>query len=249
MRALVIDFHCHLDLYPKPAEVVERCHQAGTYVLSVTTTPSAWQGTRGLAAKAPRIRTALGFHPQLAHERAREITLFSSLVADARYVGEIGLDGNRDWKVHLPVQKRIFEEILFCCTAVGGRVMSIHSRGAADEVLDLLEQYPAAGTSILHWFTGTKKQLLRAVDLGCWFSVGPAMLKSANGRGLAAAMPRERVLTESDGPFATIAGQPLYPTDTSTALPILAELWQTSMEEVVQVMKEALTTIGGIANR
>ncbi|MCY4543279.1 MAG: hypothetical protein OXB95_12955 [Rhodobacteraceae bacterium] len=33
----MIDFHCHLNLYPDPAEVAERCEKEGIYVLSVTT--------------------------------------------------------------------------------------------------------------------------------------------------------------------------------------------------------------------
>ena len=41
----MIDFHCHLDLYPNPREVAKECAKRGLYVLSVTTTPSAWEGT------------------------------------------------------------------------------------------------------------------------------------------------------------------------------------------------------------
>lgn len=56
--------------------------------------------------------------------------------------------------------------------AAGGRILSIHSRRAASEVLDRLAAVPDAGTPILHWFSGTQRQLDRAIDLGCWFSVG-----------------------------------------------------------------------------
>ena len=80
----MIDFHCHLDLYPDPVAVVEQCSKDGTYVLSVTTTPSAWLGTKRLALHAPRIRTALGLHPQIAHERIRELSLFDTLIAIRR---------------------------------------------------------------------------------------------------------------------------------------------------------------------
>src|ERR1700741_2594809 len=88
----VIDFHCHLDLYPDPHAVRDECARRGLYVLSVTTTPSAWNGTFALSRDAPRIRTALGLHPQLAYERHSELDLFESLIAETRYVGEIGLD-------------------------------------------------------------------------------------------------------------------------------------------------------------
>ncbi|MBY0432060.1 MAG: TatD family hydrolase, partial [Rhodospirillales bacterium] len=71
-----VDFHCHLDLYPDPAAAVRACQESGAYVLSVTTTPKAWRGTVALAKECSRIRTSLGLHPQIAHERIRELALF-----------------------------------------------------------------------------------------------------------------------------------------------------------------------------
>jgi TatD DNase family protein len=87
-----------LDLYPDPWRVAEECRERQLYVLSVTTTPSAWNGTTALAKDAPRIRTALGLHPQLVHERKGELPLFERLLPEARYVGEIGLDGGPEYK-------------------------------------------------------------------------------------------------------------------------------------------------------
>lgn len=243
----MIDFHAHLDLYPDPAGTVERCRQSGTYVLSVTTTPSAWLGTKRLAAKAPRIRTALGLHPQVAHQRIRELSLFDTLLSNSAYVGEIGLEGGKDWRQHFPDQVAVFDHILKSCERAGGRVMSIHSREAATDVLNMLEAHPRCGTPILHWFTGSQKELARAIELGCWFSVGPAMLKSEKGRSLAASMPRGRVLTETDGPFGMIQKRPLVPSDSALALPVLAELWTLSVQDVATLVRHALTNIGELA--
>jgi TatD DNase family protein len=148
----VIDFHCHLDLYPNPHIVRDECVRRELYVLSVTTTPSAWHGTTALAANANRIRTALGLHPQLAHERRNELTLFDALISDAAYVGEIGLDGAPEYRKHWGDQVAVFEHILSKCRAAGGRIMSIHSRRASGAVLDYLEKFPEAGTPVLHWF-------------------------------------------------------------------------------------------------
>ena len=39
----MIDFHCHLDLYPKPSTVIREIAKRGTFVLAVTTTPKAWE--------------------------------------------------------------------------------------------------------------------------------------------------------------------------------------------------------------
>src|SRR5579862_7818767 len=107
----MIDFHCHLDLYPDPVAIRDECVRKGVFVLSVTTTPSAWQGTSALSASMPRIRTALGLHPQIAHERQSELSLFDALLADARYVGEIGLDGAPDFRPHWQIQIMVFDHI------------------------------------------------------------------------------------------------------------------------------------------
>lgn len=125
------------------------------YVLSVTTTPSAWKNTAALAEGAKRIRTGLGLHPQLAHERAAELELFDRFVSETRYIGEVGLDGAPEYRKHWQVQLLVFEHVLAKCQALGGRVLSVHSRRASAAVLDRLERYRGAGTPILHWFSGS----------------------------------------------------------------------------------------------
>jgi len=91
-------------------------------------------------------------------------------------VGEIGLNGSPEFRSQWQSQRKTFEHILTRCSDAGGRVMSIHSRRASREVLDALEAFPNAGTAVLHWFSGSARDLDRAVSLGCWFSVGPGML-------------------------------------------------------------------------
>jgi TatD DNase family protein len=223
----MIDFHCHLDLYEDPFQVAAECKRRGIYVLSVTTTPMAWNGTRKLADDASRIRTALGLHPQLVGERKNELALFDRLLSEAVYVGEIGLDGGPEYAATWSDQVRVFEHILLSCRAAGGRVFSVHSRRATTPVLDSIERVAGAGRAVLHWYSGTKRELARAIDLECWFSVGPAMLRSSKGRMLAAQMPRDRVLTETDGPFARAAdGGPMFPWDADDAVDALAEIWE-----------------------
>jgi TatD DNase family protein len=227
----LIDFHCHLDLYPDPEREVRDADAARIYVLSVTTTPRAWLRTAQLAKGRRRIRTALGLHPQLAHERAGELGLFEELLPRSRYVGEIGLDGGPGYGQHSAIQAKVFETVLHLAGKGGGRIMSIHSRRAVDEILDRLSAFPEAGLPILHWFSGTAGQLRRAADIGCWFSVGPAMLRGGKGKALAKAMPRNRMLTETDGPFAGAPNKPLRPTDSWQAVKQLAELWGVSLDE------------------
>jgi len=239
----VIDFHCHLDLYPDPVHVADECRRRGLYILSVTTTPSAWSGTYALSRQGDRIRTALGLHPQLAHERHNELPLFDALLPQTQYVGEVGLDGAPDFRAHSDLQLKIFNHILTACREAGGRIMSIHSRRAVCEVLDSLARHPEAGTPILHWFSGSRRDLDRAIAMGCWFSVGPAMLRSERGRALAVLMPRDRVLTESDGPFAQINGQAVVPWQVEDAVESLAVCWGTTAHETTEIIRTNLRNL------
>ncbi len=239
----MIDFHCHLDLYPDPTAVRDECVKRSTYILSVTTTPSAWKGTSALATDGKRIRTALGLHPQLAHERHSELALFDTLLQETRYVGEIGLDGAPEFRPHWQTQVAVFEHILSKCSESGGRIMSIHSRRASGAVLDFLDKFPRAGAPVLHWFSGSFRDLDRAIKLGCWFSVGPAMLAGEKGRALVTRMPRERVLTESDGPFAQVNGVALMPWDVGRAVQDLGVIWALRTDEVERKIHGNLETL------
>jgi TatD DNase family protein len=118
--------------------------------------------------------------------------------------------------------------------------MTIHSRRAVAAVLDSLESHPGAGTPILHWYSGGSRELARAVDLGCWFSVGPAMLSGEKGRKLVARMPRDRVLTETDGPFAIVDGRAAFPWDVAVALRALGDLWGSDESSVQATMNDNL---------
>lgn len=242
----MIDFHAHLDLYPDPPAVVSECVARGMYVLSVTTTPSAWRGTSALVANGPRIRTALGLHPQIAHQRMSELEMFDKYLSEAPYVGEIGLDGAPEFKRHWQEQMVVFDHILSACSRAGGRIMTIHSRRASTAVLERLETFSGAGTPILHWFSGSKRDLERAVALGCWFSVGPAMLLAEKSRALVRHMPHDRVLTETDGPFAQIEGRSAMPWDAQRATTELASLWNVSESEAEHVLH---TNLRGLVAR
>lgn len=226
----MIDFHCHLDLYRNPHEVAEEAERLGIGILSVTTTPSAWPGTSRLAVGRSTIKTALGLHPQLASERKQELRLFDRYLPDAAFVGEVGLDGSPEHRTSWADQVRVFDHVLQSCAEAGNKIISIHSRRAAGPVLDSLDRFHGVRAPILHWFSGTRAQALRAAERGCWFSVGPAMLAGAKGRALVHEMPRHRVLLETDGPFAQANRRDLRPVDTHIACRALADLWNINYE-------------------
>src|SRR5689334_5928241 len=105
---MMIDMHFHVDLYPEPEQFAASIAKSGAYVLAVTTTPKAWARTKSFLSSFKRIRPALGLHPQLAHERFQEMPLFESLIAQTRYIGEVGLDGSPEFKVHSEIQLNVF---------------------------------------------------------------------------------------------------------------------------------------------
>jgi TatD DNase family protein len=116
----------------------------------------------------------------------------------------VGLDGSRPHRDTLDVQAQVLHEILDACAAEGGRTISLHSRGAAAMLLDMLEFEPLAGRFVLHWFSSSPALVERAAALGCWFSINSAMMRSGSGRRSIEAMPCDRMLPETDGPFGTL---------------------------------------------
>ena len=244
----MIDFHSHLDLYPDPPRIVAECEKRGIYILSVTTTPSAWTGTSAIAASSKRIRTSLGLHPQLAHQRRVELELFSDLLPSVKYVGEVGLDGAPEYKGHWKDQMDVFRHVLRDCQRAGGRVISIHSRRAASQVLEELERFPSAGCAVFHWFSGSKRELSKALSAGHWFSVGLPMLNAEKGREIIRLLPKDRVLTETDGPFSQFNGRPALPWDVADAEVALAKLWGEGLLETQQRLESNLQELSSVAN-
>jgi TatD DNase family protein len=226
MRSGLVDFHCHLDLYPDHVAAVQRCEAEGVFTLAVTTTPKAWSRNQELATQTRHVRAALGLHPQLIGERAHEITLWEDLLPLTRYVGEVGLDAGPRFYKSFEKQKEIFARILTVCAAAGDKVLSIHSVRATKIVLDMIEQFmpPGHGQKVLHWFTGTPAEAKRAVDLGCYFSINAEMLMGEKRRALVQNLPQERLLTETDGPFTQTGSRPAFPSDVLLVVDELARM-------------------------
>ena len=220
MRPDYVDFHTHLDLYPDFADAIAACERRRTATLTVTTTPKAYTRNCEVARRSEFVRVGLGLHPQLVAERSSEIGLFEELLAQSRYIGEIGLDAGPRHYGSFELQKSVFERILRMCAKEGGKILSIHSVRAAKQTLDLLEMYfpRDRGTAVLHWFSGSASEACRAAALGCYFSVNKRMLASPGGRRILRDVPEDRLLTETDGPFIERDGQPIPAGD---VLPVL----------------------------
>lgn len=242
----LIDFHCHLDLYPDFESIINECEQTNIFTLAVTTTPRAWPRNRDLTLKTKYIRAALGLHPQLIDkDYARELFLWEKYLPEARYIGEVGLDAGISFSHTLKEQTRAFERILLCCAKAGGKVLSIHSVRSAGAVLDLIENNLPAdrGGIVLHWFTGSIVEAQRAVTLGCYFSINTKMLKTKKGHDLLKVIPRERILTETDGPFTESGNTPAKPKDVASVVNLLAEIYGTEPHIMAGAISSNLKTL------
>ena len=239
----MMDMHCHVDLYEDHGKILKDISDSGFYVLSVTTVPSAYEGTANLTREIKNCRTALGLHPQLAHQRKNELPLFDKLIENTRYVGEIGLDGSKGYKEHFNDQLHVFNHILNKCEEHNDKIITIHSLNAVEQVLDCLSTHPKAGRPILHWFLGTKKQVNKACGLGAYFSVGPAMLVSARARKILSWIPKDTVLLETDGPFAKVKGKELMPSDVTQVVNYFSIEWEMPSSMVLNTLSSNLRNL------
>jgi TatD DNase family protein len=156
---------------------------------------------------------------------------------NTEYVGEVGLDFSRHGKDTKAAQLRVFDRLLAQPT-LRDKIVTVHSRGADAIVIQRLR---AAGvTAILHWYTGSLGLIEDALAAGLYFSINPAMLRSEKGRRVIEAVPLNRTLTESDGPFAKSQGHPAGPADMRTLVAELAELWKTDPADVRQQLYDNL---------
>ena len=222
----LVDFHCHLDLYPDHQAAVRESEEAGVFTLAVTTTPRAWSRNQELTQGTRHVRAALGLHPQLVSERASELPLWEAHLGETRYVGEVGLDAGPRFYKSFDLQKQVFERVLRCCAKAGNKIITVHSTRAAKAVLDHIEAYlpPSQGKVVLHWFTGSKAEAKRAVEMGCYFSINASMLDNERHAAMVSAIPLDRLLTETDGPFTKTAKRPSKPADVAVVVKALSRL-------------------------
>jgi TatD DNase family protein len=138
------------------------------------------------------------------------------------------------------LQESILSDVLIECERVGGRIISIHSRNAVSRVLDLLEKHCRTSIPVLHWFSGTIQEARRAVVMGCWFSVGPAMLWGVKGLSILHELPPGRVLPETDGPFTTNGFSPFMPWEAMNIVKAVATTWEMTQKDVCHQIKQNL---------
>lgn len=239
-----IDTHCHIDLYPNYETLINKTEKEQIYTIAVTNTPSVFHQSAKLALGKKYIRTALGFHPQLVVQRYSELDLMIGMLNETKYIGEIGLDFTTSDKEEHLLQEKAFTTILENCDQLGGKILTIHSRRAASRVIGMIGN-SFNGKIILHWFSGSHKELERAILYGFYFSVNPSMVSSTKGQDHIRNIPLDKILTESDGPFIKVSGKVSSPFDMRETVNKISKLYNLSpdslKEQIYQNFRDILT--------
>ncbi len=242
MRFNFVDTHCHVDLYQNYLEIIDRSEKEKIFTIAVTNIPSVFGYMQKLCENKSFTKAALGFHPELIKERFREYELMSNLFDGVKFIGEIGLDFSRADEKDKEQQTEIFTKILIKCRQSPNKILTIHSRSAAEEVVSIIgNNYP--GTIILHWFSGSINVLEKAILNGYYFSVNPSMSLSKKGQDIIKRIPRKKILTETDGPFVKTKGVPIEPIDVKSVLEKLGQLWGVTTTEAQMIVNTNFKTI------
>ena len=233
----MIDAHCHIDLYPHPTEIAEKAFRAKVLTVAVTNLPSAFEKAYPHVKAFSNLRLALGLHPLLAAQHASERQRFHQLVDKTSYIGEVGLDFSTEGYKSKETQIESFKFVLKTLENKR-KFVSIHSRRAEAQILDILDQTNYKFPVVFHWYSGSLSLLDKALQKGHYFSINPAMIESTNGQKIINRIPLERVLSETDGPFVMIAGKAVDPTDVSKVERYLASKRLVSNQEAKDIIKE-----------
>jgi TatD DNase family protein len=208
--SMLVDSHCHLD-FPDFAEeldsVVARAAAAGVgHMVTISTRVRRHAQILAIAERFPNVTCSVGTHPHHAHEEL-DVTV-DELVAQAGHpkvvaIGEAGLDYHYDNSPRAAQEQGLRTHIAAARTT--GLPLVIHCREADAEMARILEEESGKGAfpAVLHCFTGGHALAMKGVELGLSVSFsGILTFKNAEDlRTIAAALPSDRILVETDAPY------------------------------------------------
>lgn len=241
---MLVDSHCHLD-FPDFADeldaVIARARAAGIgRIVSISTRVDKYDGLLAIADRFPEVFCSVGTHPHNAKEEP-DITT-ADLVARTRHpkvvaIGEAGLDYHYDLSPR-DAQERGFRRHIAAARETGLPLV-IHAREADDDVARILEEESGKGAfpAVLHCFTGGRDLARRAIALGLSISfTGILTFKNSTAlREIAAELPVDRVLVETDAPYLAPGkfrgkrNEPSYVVETAS---VLAETRGVALEDI-----------------
>jgi TatD DNase family protein len=243
---MLVDSHCHLD-FPDFANeldaVVARAGAAGVArMVTISTRVRRFAGVLSIAERFPEVYCSVGTHPHYAHEEL-EVTV-DDLVAETRHpkvvaIGEAGLDYHYDNSPR-EAQERGFRTHIAAARATGLPLV-IHSREADADTARILEEEIGQGAfpAVLLCFTGGPDLARRAVALGHYVSfTGILTFKNSIAlREIAAELPADRILVETDAPYLApnpFRGKRNEPAFVVETAKVLADTRGVSLEEIAR---------------
>jgi TatD DNase family protein len=230
---MLVDHHCHLN-FPQFADqmsaVLARAQAAGVGIcVTISTRIKQLDELLAICDAHANLYTSVGTHPHYAHEELDVPT--SEIVRLSRHpkvvaIGEAGLDYYYQ-KSSKEAQAEGFRRHIEAARETG-LPLEIHTRDADEDTIKILETEHAKGhfPALLHCFTGGEKLALRAVELGLYISfTGVVTYKKSDAlRAIAAQVPLDRLLVETDAPylapdpFRGKTNEPAYVAHTAAAL-------------------------------
>jgi TatD DNase family protein len=205
---MLVDSHCHLD-FPELAEklpqLIDRMAASGVVAaLCAGVTLERFPAVIDIARRYRHIYAAVGVHPDTEEGAEPDVATLVRLADDPKVVaiGETGLDyyrltGDLEWqrrrfRIHIEAARRC------------GKPLIVHTRAAKADTLRLIEEEAAGAVGgVFHCFTEDLATAWRAVELGFHVSFsGIVTFKNATAlKEVAAALPLERILVETDAPY------------------------------------------------
>ena len=207
----LVDSHAHLDFrdFNKDRDaVVQRALAAGVeIIINVGFDLTSSRKAGELAVSYSSIYAAVGIHPHDAAAVPRDYLAQLETLAAAPGVvalGEMGLDFYRD-RSPRSLQRKVFREQLALARQLNMPVI-LHDRDAHVELMSILRDdgLPEAG-GVMHCFSGDLALARQAMALGLYISIaGPVTFpRNKDLREVAAVIPLEKLLLETDAPFLT----------------------------------------------
>ncbi|MGB6398681.1 MAG: TatD family hydrolase [Bradyrhizobium sp.] len=241
---MLIDSHCHLD-FPDFAgdldAIVERAAAAGVgRIITISTRVRRLSELLAIAERFPNVYCSVGTHPHhadeedgIAADELIELTKHPKVVA----LGEAGLDYFYD-NGSPQAQARGFRAHIAASRATGLPLV-IHTRDADEDCGRILEDEAAKGPfrAVLHCYTGGRELAMKAIGLGLSISFTGILTfkKSQDLRDLAAELPADRIMVETDAPYLApgkFRGKRNEPSYVVEIAKVLAETRGVSLEDI-----------------
>lgn len=247
---MLVDSHCHLDFPDFESEldqIVARAEVAGIgAMLTISTRVRQFARVAAIAERFPNVCCSVGTHPHYAAEE-RDIQLAEILEHTSHpkvvAIGEAGLDYFYE-KSPIDNQEHGFRLHIEAARETGLPLV-IHSRDADEHTTRILEEEMAKGPfgAVLHCYTGGELLAQRGVELGLYVSFSGVLTfnKSEPLRAVAAAVPLDRLLVETDAPYLApmpMRGKRNEPAFVRHTASMLAKVKGVSEAEIARVTTE-----------